>query len=188
MNRQSCTIALIAALSLSAVIVCITGCGSSTQDASERQPEVSAEASWPIRVSSPDERISVTLPVRTMVVHGFQGAISAVSSDGAARYFFEYLGEGELLKVTASAKDRLAAQGWEIDEQRHFETAVYIRWRRGGRMNQPVEVRECWWLSSGKALVSCEAQHLEEASVMTGEAMQAMCQSIEVSRLVGTTP
>ncbi len=143
--------------------------------------------------------LSVGLP-DDLLVHRFDGALAATTTDGRFRLHLERVdpelpspsappaggaiapgedeaSDRELMRLAGAAKDALDALGWVVVGEQHRERAIRVRLERG---LQPRERREIWWIRSGGRIAICDGLVRGSADSRLGEALETLCRGLQV--------
>lgn len=130
------------------------------------------------RAGPRDGSFSLTLPA-DLLVQPFASTLMATSADGAYRVFVEAR-KTSLLEALGQLKDELIGLGFEVTEERHFETATLLSLGQGAPRNR--QERSVWLVQAGPGLtLLCDGLGRAYAVARLGEAHRAMCQTLTVS-------
>ncbi len=149
-------------------------------DANAPAADAVAEVAKASGVASRDQVLSVPLE-RDLVIHRFEAAVQGTSPEGDVRLHVEHGPDEDPLKAAAVVKDVLAARGWRVSGERHFERAIEVRLDRGGSPAEPQEVRVVYLIRRSGRLVTCDGLADADAADALGDAFRALCQEVTVA-------
>lgn len=127
------------------------------------------------RTAPRDGSFSLALPA-DLLVQPFTSTVMATSADGTYRVFVETR-KASLLEALGQLKDELIGLGFEVVEERHFETATLLNLGQGTARNR-LE-RSIWLIQTGPGLtLLCDGLARAYAVPRLGAAHRAVCQTL----------
>lgn len=128
-------------------------------------------------VQSRDGVLELALPT-DLAVTSSEHAVLATSSDGSFRFFIEHRSDTTLPVVVGAIKEELLGLGWELTDEKYFETAVHLRLGRGPKHAR--YARETWLVTGHGHVAICEGIAREPQLERLGAPLRALCQSVRV--------
>lgn len=154
------------------------------QTAASEPATADAIAATTTSVLSRDGIIAAHLPV-DLVEFAFADAIAGTSLDGGYRVYVRHLAAtgpmNGLVKAAGAVREDLVGRGWKVEAERHFETAVEIRLKKGTPPHDATRV--AWVVARSGRIVLCEAIASEAYAARLDEPLRQQCQRLEVSPL-----
>lgn len=129
-----------------------------------------------VRVAPRDARFSVELP-SDLLVQPFTSSILATSADGAFRVFVESR-PGRLLEVLGQLKDELIGLGWEVTQEKHFQTATLLTLGQGPSRSR--YERSIWLVQAEPDTLICDAQARSHGTSRLGASHRVLCQTLGI--------
>ncbi len=133
----------------------------------------------PLVVQSIDGAITATWPP-DLVPHRHLGAVMGTVPDGSMRVAVEIAVPDSLIRHAGAGKDSLRARGWDVEAEKHYELAIFLRLRRGGTAPRPAERREIWWVQRASTVYRCDVLVRPAAFGRLGEPVKELCQGVRV--------
>lgn len=141
---------------------------------------VSSESSTQVplatsRTAPRDGSFSLALPA-DLLAQPFASTVMATSADGTYRVFVETR-KASLLEALGQLKDELIGLGFEVTEERHFETATLLNLGQGSARNR-LE-RSVWLIQAGPDLtLLCDGLARAYAVARLSATHRAVCQTL----------
>lgn len=130
------------------------------------------------RAAPRDGSFSLALPA-DLLVQPFASTLMATSADGTYRVFVEAR-RSSLLEALGQLKDELIGLGFEVTEERHFETATLLTLGQGAPRNR-LE-RSIWLVQAAPDLtLLCDGLARAYAVARLHTAHRAVCQTLTTS-------
>lgn len=155
------------------------GCDDGAAGPAEPAPDAEA-APTTTSVLSRDGIVAAHLPV-DLVPFAFADAMAGTSLDGGYRVYVRHLAEAGLVKAAGAVREDLVGRGWEVEGERHFETAVEVRLTKGTPPHGAGRV--AWVVARQGRIVLCEGIASEAHAARLDEPLRRQCQRLEVSPL-----
>jgi len=161
------------------------GCGEAAPNG-DADATVASEAPMnQLEVHTRDGVVTTTFPI-DVVTQQFERSLAGTSADGGFRLYVEHRPPDKLVRVAGATKDALAARGWVVEAERHYEAAIEVRSSKGKGPSHITRVT--WFVARGGRVVLCEGFARDSQKERLGEPLKRRCERLDVKPVENPKP